>query len=462
MALKVFTFLLLVLSFFNARSQDSSIVIHGFVLSGNEKTIPKIIYREVLFKTNDTLSRQDLNEKIIQSQKNLINTGLFNFATITVVPISNIEVAIQIKVEERWYVWPSPIFELAETNFNTWWLTKDFSRTNYGAFINWKNFRGRNDNLYLKLRFGYNQEFRVSYRFPYFNKKQSIGMGLSFDYFQQKEIAIGTIDNKRVFIKTGDDNMRQEYQYKVQGFYRKNIFTEHLAEIRLTNTVVNDTVKQLNPQYLLNGSKRIDYLSFIYRIKKDHRDIKAYPLQGYLAEALFEKNGFGVFDNGLNQLAYITGSFKKFVPISERWYSGASFTQKFSLYKKEPYYTQRGLGYSDFVRGYEYYVIDAQQYSLVKSNLKFQLVKPRVKTLNFVKIKQFSKVPYSIYSSVFFDAAYATDKLYNQQNQLANKWLTGIGVGIDFVTYYDKVLRVELSRNHLNETGIFIHFKQPL
>jgi hypothetical protein len=462
MTMKVFTFLLLVLSFFNARSQDSSVVIHGFVLSGNEKTIPKIIYREVLFKANDTLSSQDLKEKIVQSQKNLINTGLFNFATITAVPINKTEVAIQIVVEERWFIWPSPIFELAETNFNTWWLTKDFSRTNYGAFINWKNFRGRNDNFYLKLRFGYNQEFRVSYRFPYFNKKQSIGMGVSFDYFQQKEIAIGTFENKRTFINTGDDNMRQEYQYKLQGFYRKNIFTEHLVEIRLTNTIVNDTVSRLNPQYLLNSSNRIDFLSFIYSVRKDHRDIKAYPLQGYLAEAIFQKNGFGLFDNGLNQLAYFTGRFKKFIPLSARWYSGASYTQKVSLYQKEPYYTQRGLGYSDFVRGYEYYVIDAQQYSLVKTNVKYQLVKPRVKTLNFVKIKQFNKVPYSIYTSIFFDAAYASDKLYDQQNQLANKWLTGIGVGIDFVTYYDKVVRVEFSRNHLNETGIFIHFKQPL
>lgn len=462
MLMKVFTFLLLVLSFFNARSQDSSVVIHGFILSGNEKTIPKIIYREVLFKTNDTLTSKDLNEKIVQSQKNLINTGLFNFATITTVPINETEVAVQIIVEERWFIWPSPIFELAETNFNTWWLTKDFSRTNYGGFINWKNFRGRNDNLYLKLRFGYNQEFRVSYRFPYFNKKQSIGMGVSFDYFQQKEITIGTFENKRVFIKTGDDNMRQEYQYKLQGFYRKNIFTEHLAEIRLTNTVVNDTVVQLNPQYLLNGSKRIDYLSFIYRLKKDHRDVKAYPLQGYLAEALFQKNGFGLYKNGLNQLAYVTARIKKFMPLSPRWYSGVSYTQKVSLYQKEPYYTQQGLGYSDFVRGYEYYVIDAQQYSMFKTNVKYQLVKPRVKTLNFVKIKQFSKVPYSIYTSIFFDAAYASDKLYDQQNQLANKWLTGIGVGIDFVTYYDKVFRIEFSRNHLNETGIFIHFKQPL
>jgi len=36
--------------------------------------------------------------------------------------------------------------------------------------------------------------------------------------------------------------------------------------------------------------------------------------------------------------------------------------------------------------------------------------------------------------------------------------MIGFGAGIDFVTYYDKVLRVEYSINRMGEKGLFIHF----
>jgi hypothetical protein len=462
MSLKVLAFLALILCFYNTHAQNTTAVIRTIVLHGNTKTKDKILYREIQFAIGDTVSSEFLKEKILQSQRNIINTGLFNFATIIPMYITPEEILIEVTVEERWFIWPSPIFELAETNFNTWWLTRDFRRTNYGAFINWKNFRGRNDNLYLKLRFGYNQEFRLSYRFPYFDKKQNFSAGISFDYFQQKEIAIGTIANKREFISLVDNNMRQEHQYKLQGFYRKNIFTEHLAELRYSKTQIHDTVVKVNENYLLNGSKKADYFSLIYRLKIDHRDIKAYPLKGYEIEAFIQKNGLALGQNSFGKFTFMKLGYKAYQKLSERWFTGFSLKQKLSWFNKEPYYFQQGLGYSDFVRGYEFYVIDGQQYSLVKTNLKFRIVKPRVKTFSFVQIKQFSKVPYTIFANVFFDTAYTYDKLYFSNNSLANKWLTGMGIGIDFVTYYDKVIRVEFSRNHLNETGLFFHFTQPL
>ena len=40
--------------------------------------------------------------------------------------------------------------------------------------------------------------------------------------------------------------------------------------------------------------------------------------------------------------------------------------------------------------------------------------------------------------------------------------MVGYGVGLDFVTYYDKVIRVEFSTNKLNEFGFFLHFVQPI
>ena len=38
----------------------------------------------------------------------------------------------------------------------------------------------------------------------------------------------------------------------------------------------------------------------------------------------------------------------------------------------------------------------------------------------------------------------------------------GTGIGIDFVTYYDKVIRFEYGVNDMGETGLFIHFVAPI
>jgi hypothetical protein len=39
--------------------------------------------------------------------------------------------------------------------------------------------------------------------------------------------------------------------------------------------------------------------------------------------------------------------------------------------------------------------------------------------------------------------------------------LWGRGFSIDYVTYYDKMLRIEFSVNELGEKGVFLHFSNP-
>ena len=48
------------------------------------------------------------------------------------------------------------------------------------------------------------------------------------------------------------------------------------------------------------------------------------------------------------------------------------------------------------------------------------------------------------------------------RNFLDNKFIFGTGIGLDFVTYYDKVLRLEYGVNDMGETGLFIHFVAPI
>jgi hypothetical protein len=41
---------------------------------------------------------------------------------------------------------------------------------------------------------------------------------------------------------------------------------------------------------------------------------------------------------------------------------------------------------------------------------------------------------------------------------LANSWQYGYGVGLDLITYYDFVMRMEYSINKMKQSGFFIHF----
>ena len=99
-----------------------------------------------------------------------------------------------------------------------------------------------------------------------------------------------------------------------------------------------------------------------------------------------------------------------------------------------------------------------------ENNFKFAIIPNQVRQIKFVKTEKFSKVFYALYLNVFFDAGYG---VYNQDfgqetNDLQNTLLFGYGAGLDFVTYYDIVVRFEFSVNIMNETGFFLHFIAPI
>ena len=114
------------------------------------------------------------------------------------------------------------------------------------------------------------------------------------------------------------------------------------------------------------------------------------------------------------------------------------------------------------MRGYELYVMDGQSYALFKSNVHFQLFNGNRISLPFIPKEQFSETLLRVYAGAHFDVGYVDDRLYFRVNPLNNEWQYGGGIGLDFVTYYDLVLRVEYSRNKLGEGGIYLHFTKPI
>ena len=73
-------------------------------------------------------------------------------------------------------------------------------------------------------------------------------------------------------------------------------------------------------------------------------------------------------------------------------------------------------------------------------------------------LENFKKMPSRLFLATFTDIGQVNNPHYQADNQLPSNWLVGYGVGLNLVLYYDKVFRLEYSRNLLGEGGIFLHW----
>ncbi len=443
--------------------EDSPVKVIGRILiAGNQVTKDHIILRELDFKPGDSIPATQLESRFVRSRSNLVNTLLFNYVELRPLPIDSVFCDVLIVVTERWYLWPIPVFRLADPNFNTWWENKDFSRTNWGLILLKNNFRGRNETLGFKAQLGYSKEFGFVYRIPYLTKQQNIGAGISAFYVQNHEVTVGTVDNKRIFYTGDTGNSREELSVKLYGTYRRRLYNTHTLEMQFHRNSILDTIARLNPDYFLPGRTDMGYLSAHYSFRNDTRDNKGYPLTGTLRQVDLVKHGLGFGGSKDLNVFSATGTLNEYFRLSDRFYFAAQLKAKYTPTGHLPYYFQEGLGYSSLIRGYEYYIVDGQHYGLFKSGLKWQVFGPRLHELKMLERTNFARVHYAFYLNLYVDAGYVYDRLTPHTNPLANQFLYGSGLGLDFVSFYDKVIRFEYSVNKELQHGFFLHFIKPI
>lgn len=444
-----------------AFSQNDTVrlfLINDIVLSGNRATKNHIVYREIPIAKGERLSMSEIRQRMVQAKENLLNTSLFNLVDVDTVHAGNDCVNILVKMTERWYTWPVPVFEVQERNFNEWWKTRNFERANYGMYVERENFRGRKESLSFYGQFGYTEKYGISYKVPYLTRGKRLGGGMGATYSRNHEITYKSIGNKQVFFKDEENYIRQQFSLKLNSSYRGNIYNSHQFEVKYNDIWVHDTVLSLSNDYLQDNRGEMKYFSFEYVFKSDHRNAKYYPLEGYYFDLEFSRLGLGVLSGEDLDVTNLKLSFKEYLKAAYRLYLSGSVKFKYSVSSAQPYHVQQGLGWGDYVRGYEYYVIDGQRYSLGKLGLRYQLVRPRIQSFP-LPLNKFNTVHYALYAGLYGDAGYVEDKLYLGMNSMANSWLLGYGAGIDFVTYYDMVFRFEYSVNRRLEHGLFIHFE---
>ncbi len=450
-------------SLLSSISAQELLKISSITIKGNSKTKESIIHRELSFAAGSKISPEDLALQINTSKANLTNLKLFNFIDITSKNNNN-TVDITINLVERWYIWPYPIFEISDRNFNSWWKEfqasnySDFSHLNYGVFFNWENFRGRNELLKIKIRRGFKEHYLFSYKMPYLNKSKTLGISTDLQLFRRKSTFYNTINNKLEYYKNDNNYTSKDYAAITQLSYRKGLHQTHTLKFSYFNSIIDKNITTLNPNYLGNNKDKAYYFRLGYQTIYEKRDNSTYPLQGHFLSFSINK-----YFKGSTSTDHLSASFKaeKHFNLRPKLYLGSSFKAKTSTEGKQPYHTQKALGFDDYIRGYEYYVVDGQQYWLSKSALKYAIIEKTNFNIPYLKMKQFNKSYYSLYISIFSDLGYVKNNELQPSNTLNNSLLWSKGIGLDYVTYYDKLLRIEYSINHLGEKGVFLHFSNP-
>lgn len=459
---------LVILSLFSASAQtDSSsrsITVGTVEVSGNKKTNQNIIFRELLLAQGDKFSPAEFSKNINQSRLNILNTALFNFVTIDTLlnhdSSDQVIMDIKISVLERWYLWPIPIMQITDRNFNSWLQTRDFTRINYGVDLQWYNFTGRMDELDAIIQLGKNHQLSLAYQNPYIDRKKHVGIGFEAGFKNNRETGYLTQDDKLLFAFLSEGLSTEKY-ISINSTFRKNIFTTHQLIAGFRTLTFSDSLMSLNPDYSYANADNPSFLYLYYKLKIDHRDIKYYPLKGWYVDLELNKSGLGFgFEKPLD-VAWAKTTTRYYAQLAKRWYAGISFIGKVSSSAWQPYFLIQGLGYSrDYVRGYEYNVIDGKHFGIVRSNIKFALVPEQAYKIGFIPTPKFGLIHYALYLTAFADAGYVWQPQWIGQynNVLPRTLLASAGLGVDLVTYYDKVVRFEYAINKSGKSGIFIHF----
>lgn len=440
---------------FPAHAQSTSVVVDTIIISGNEKTHAHIIYRELYFKTGDTVTLNRLQGLMDSSVMNLLNTPLFLEVEINYTPLNPENISIHVSVKERWYIFPVFYISLADRNFNVWWFEQDhkLNRLEYDVGLVYYNMTGNNDVLRLNTVFGYSQKYEVSYSLPYFSSETNLGGGIGFLYQSNRQIYYTTEENSQVFFE-GEDPVRKKLRATMRLHMRNEIHYTSALEVQYHDIQIEDTIATLNPDYLGENRTRLQFATAAIKFTDNHTDNRSYPLSGYYLQLVLNKIGLGFGD--VNQLSvFMQGNIYK--PLSKKFFLNGMLAVKANMAGNYPYYLLESLGYCEyFVRGYEYYVVDGQSTALARTNVKWKFIDWEVES-PILKAEQFKKIPVQAYLKIFADAGYVADKYYNEMNPLTNKLLYSGGIGVDVTTYYDWVFRAEAAVNRLGEFGLYLH-----
>ena len=214
--------------------------------------------RELDFQIGDKIACENVETILEREANKIFNTGLFVLVEVDTSHVGKFTVELDIKVLERWYIWPVPIFEVQSLNINQWLLrfNGNLDRLNYGMRLNWNNFLGRKQHLELNFRTGFLKNYALVYSIPFLEPTQTLGLRFETSYKENNTISYRNTNN---FIDFANLEEQALQSYKIEVSVNKRIGVLSGTSVRLLYnfTRIKDTVLSLNKRYLAPPKRRL-------------------------------------------------------------------------------------------------------------------------------------------------------------------------------------------------------------
>jgi outer membrane protein assembly factor BamA len=446
------------------------IVIAAIHIQGNAKTKDYIITRDLTFKKGDSLLLKDLNAALDRSQKNIFNSALFNETKVEAVKLQPGEYEVFISVKERWYIIPTPVFELYDRNYKEWWNTynHDIRRVSYGVRFSHRNFSGRKDKLDIFLVGGFSKQVLLRYSQPYADHKLRHGFSVSAGYSEKIGESYDILGNTYMPRDTckdyngdgvadcgGDTSLNYRVFNSRERFigggysYRKGLYGTHSLNVSFVRKDIADTIAQLNNNFFGKGLTHENFLQLSYSYNYSKLDFNPYPLTGqYITVGTQAK----IARRSTSQLL-IYGYYGRFFRLTRRFFFSTQAATALRLPGAQSFFNLRSSSLQiSNIRGLEQYAIHGTSEASLKNTLRFRVFENRFR-LPF-KIRNHEYIPVRIYLKAFGDLAYSyIGQPYTRT--LNNTLLRTGGFGVDIITLYDLSIKIDFSVNQLGQRGVY-------
>jgi outer membrane protein assembly factor BamA len=426
---------------------------------GNTSTREMVLRAELDFREGDTLTAATLGRRLEANRRRLFNLQLFHQVLLQTVCREG-ELTVLYSVQERWYIFPIPIFSLADRNFRSWLDRPDrWRRVDYGVHVVHRNFRGRNEQLLGNLQLGFNRKYELFYEAPGFGRRRRLGFGAGYSYYRSRALDFAT-QNDRL------RNLRQQTEFPIERQYatagiRWRRTVQHLTALDVSyhREQVSDSILYYNPRYFLSGPRR-EYLEIGLVSTLNQRNTFAYPLTGQYAQVGFTYRKFTA--SGSPSIFTARGRYARYLALGGPFYYSVGATGQLRFARALAYPDSRAFGYETLVRGYDAYVIEGRFLGLLQQGLTYRLLDMGKLQLAGLPSSRFNTIPLVFYLNTFADAGYVRQPSVHPGNRLPNRLLASAGVALHLVTYYDWVLTLEYTRNREQQGGFFFRTQFPI
>lgn len=436
----LFTFIFAAPAFDFCLSQETDttkkIIIDEVIITGNEVTEKEIILREIESKEGIALDLVTLKEDVDR----LNNLKLFTKVEVIPVPVSHDRMKLIFDVEETFYLIPMPQGGIKEGSLKKIWV---------GLKLNWKNFRGRNEDLNFSFGVGYEPFVRASYSIPWITNNRfftSFGAGYSRTYNLINDTSTAPINLKNAPRYSADNyNASVEIGKK---FDRSNSLSIGVGYnvIHLSEYVKGRT---------LSPDAKDRYMTLNLNYNRDTRDLYAYPLSGTLVETGYSKYGIA---NRYIDFNRIRADIRRYILIKLSENYSVTWANRFngviSFGGGIPSYLKEAFGFSRVIRGWDEVAFEGDNLLGIFTELRIPVIQPffiagtdipLVKKISFLKNMSYK---FGLYTTLFFDMG----GVWNKTDRFSKvQYRRGYGVGLNALLPFNFVGRLDWAFRKEND-----------